>query len=105
MTSLSVGNNQHGTVLIAGGSVTNSGNTTSTNATAGRPARFLQTGGTYVGTGNLIIAPSGTGQAIGSVTGGTNIIGGIQLDQQLTSSRRMFDVILHCLARGDSAAA
>lgn len=31
------------------------------------------------------------------------LIGGIQLDQQLTSSRRMFEVIMHCLARGDSA--
>ena len=79
MTSLSVGNNAHGTALIAGGAVTNSGSTVSTNATAGRPARFLQTGGLYVGSGNLIIAPSGTGQTIGSVTGGTNIIGGIQL--------------------------
>lgn len=79
MTSLVVGNNAYGTTLIAGGAVTNTGSTTSTNATTGRPARFLQTGGLYVGSGNLIISPSGTAQAIGSITGGTNIIGGIQL--------------------------
>ena len=79
MTSLRVGNNAYGTVLIAGGVVTNSGSTTSTNATTGRPARFLQTGGLYVGSGDLIISPSGTAQAIGSITGGTNLIGGIQL--------------------------
>ena len=79
MTSLSVGNNAHGTVLIAGGNVTNSGNTISTNVTSGRPARFLQTGGLYVGSGTLFVSPSGGAQAIGSITGGTNIIGGIQL--------------------------
>lgn len=31
------------------------------------------------------------------------LIGGIQLDDQLTASRRMFDVILHCLTVGESA--
>ncbi len=31
------------------------------------------------------------------------LIGGIQLDPSLTASRRMFDVILRCLAVGDSA--
>lgn len=31
------------------------------------------------------------------------LVGGIQLGTDLTASRRMFDVILHCLAVGDSA--
>lgn len=30
------------------------------------------------------------------------LVGGIQLDPALTASRRMFDVVLHCLAVGDS---
>jgi phytoene dehydrogenase-like protein len=31
------------------------------------------------------------------------LVGGIQLDEQLTTSRRMFDVVMHCLAVGDSS--
>ncbi len=31
------------------------------------------------------------------------LVGGIQLDAQLSASRRMFDVVLHCLAVGSSA--
>ena len=31
------------------------------------------------------------------------LVGGIQLDADLTASRRMFDVVLHCLAVGSSA--
>lgn len=78
MTSLSVGNNAHGTALVAGGAVTNSGATIVTNATSGRPARFLQTGGIYVGGGVLAISPSGSGDAIASITGGTNFVAGLQ---------------------------
>ncbi len=79
-TNISVGNNAHGILYFVNGSITNSGNLTVRNSTQNRPARFLQTGGSYVTTaaGLAIMNPTGAGDVVYSVLGGTNQVGGIQ---------------------------
>ena len=78
-TSISVGNNAHGIMYLVNGIVTNSGAFTLKNATVNRPARFLQTGGLFVDADPNLISPtpSGTGDTVYTVTGGTNQIYGI----------------------------
>lgn len=78
-TSISVGNNAHGIMYLVNGTVTNSGAFTLKNSTVSRPARFLQTGGLFVNADPNLISPtpSGTGDTVYTVTGGTNQIYGI----------------------------
>ena len=78
-TSISVGNNAHGILYLVNGTVTNSGAFTLKNGTVSRPARFLQTGGLFVNADPNLISPtpSGTGDTVYTVTGGTNQIYGI----------------------------
>lgn len=86
MTSLSVGGasaNSFLTMLVAGGIVTNTGNTTvHLTGTASRPGRLLQTGGLFVTTDPNVVTMNPQGAAgvvtVYSVTGGTNIVGGFQ---------------------------
>jgi autotransporter-associated beta strand protein len=80
MTTLNVGTpaaNSHLTCFLGGGIVTNRGDMTVRQATSGRAARFLQTGGLFVGEGvnGARVGVTNAGQvAIFSVIGGTNII-------------------------------
>ncbi len=78
-TSISVGNNAHGILYLVNGTVTNSGAFTLKNGTVSRPARFLQTGGLFVNADPNLISPtpSGTGDTVYTVIGGTNQIYGI----------------------------
>ena len=80
-TSISVGNNAHGILYFLGGTITNAGNLTLRNGTVTRPARWLQVGGSYVttATGLAIMNPTGSGDVVYAVLGGTNQVGGIQL--------------------------
>jgi fibronectin-binding autotransporter adhesin len=93
MTGLAVGGsgaNSYLSMLVTGGTVTNTGGfIVHIINTAGRPARFLQTGGLFVtsytndlsqDTNIVFLSPSGAAgvTAIFSVTGGTNIAGGFQ---------------------------
>ena len=91
-TSLSVGNNAHGIIYLVNGTLTNSGTFTIKNATGTRPARFLQTGGLYVSTGTnvIVINPSGGGDTVYSVLGGTNYVGGIQLGVGVNAGTSFF---------------
>ena len=79
-TSISIGNNAHGILYLVGGVVTNTGNLTLKNSTVTRPARFLQTGGWFVDTDPSLVSlsPSGTGDTVYTVQGGTNVVGGFQ---------------------------
>ena len=84
ITSILLGNNAWGTMTVNGGVVSNTGNfTVQMISTTARPARFLQTGGTFVTTDPslVILNPSGAAaaQVVYSVTGGTNIVGGFQV--------------------------
>lgn len=74
MTSLLMDGNTHGTVWISGGAVTNAGTSELKNPTGSRPARFVQTGGLYVGGGVLTLTLLDN---YFSVTGGTNVLAGI----------------------------
>ncbi len=78
-TSISVGNNAHGIIFLAGGTVTNSGTLTLKNGTLTRPARFLQTGGLFVNIDPNTVLMQGAADSVYAVLGGTNIIGGVQL--------------------------
>ena len=78
MTSIALGNNAHGIIYQVNGIVTNSGTFTLQNATAARPARFLQTGGLFVTTDPNVVVMAGTATTVYSVLGGTNIVGGFQ---------------------------
>ena len=90
-TSISLGNNAHSIIFLINGFVTNSGNFIVKNATPTRPARFLQTGGFYTGTSvNAVsLAPTGNGDVVYSVLGGTNQVIGLQLGT-LTSAGTIF---------------
>ncbi len=79
-TSMSVGNNAHGIILLANGVVTNTGNLILTNATSTRPARFQQFNGIFVDTDPSTVNMNGTQDTVYSVVGGTNIVGGIQFN-------------------------
>ena len=81
-TSILLGNNAHGVILLANGIFTNTGAFTIRNGTVTRPARFLQTGGLFVESEpNLVLLnPTGTtGDTVYSVLGGTNLVPGILL--------------------------
>lgn len=81
MTSLRLGDNNFGTMLVGPGSVvTNSGAGTFRNTTAARPSRLLQTGGLFVTLGtNTLTVPVAAGAGVTfSVTGGTNYTTGFQ---------------------------
>lgn len=78
MTSLRIGNNAHGTVLVAGGVTTNTGGVFLANSTTTRAARYIQRGGFFVTQGSVTNGGSGSAQASYSVTGGTNLVGGIR---------------------------
>lgn len=83
MTNLNVGGsggNSYLSALIAGGVVTNVGNVLLNQVTSGRGSRLLQTGGLFVVPDPAIINPNPTTAGslnIFSVTGGTNITGGL----------------------------
>lgn len=83
MANLNVGGsggNSYLSTLIAGGVVTNTGNVLVSQATSGRGSRLLQTGGLLVVPDPAIINvnPTTAGSLnIFSVTGGTNIAGGL----------------------------
>ncbi len=83
MSSLNVGGgsgNSYLSAVIEGGVVTNTGNVSINQVTAGRSSRLLQTGGLFVVPDPGIVNINGTTPGavhILSVTGGTNILGGI----------------------------
>jgi rhamnogalacturonan endolyase len=83
MTNLNVGGaggNSYLTAWIDGGIVTNVGNVSLNQVTSGRGSRLLQTGGLFVVPDPGIINPNGTVAGalhFYSVTGGTNIVGGL----------------------------
>jgi len=83
MTSLNVGasgGNSFLTTLIAGGIVTNTGNVTINQGSSARGSRLLQTGGLFVVGGLANPNPTVSGSLnVYSVTGGTNIVGGVAL--------------------------
>ncbi len=79
-TSISVGNNAHGIVFVAGGIFTNTGNVRLTNNTLTRPARLLQTGGLFVTIDPSVVIMQGNADSVYAVLGGTNIIGGLQFN-------------------------
>jgi len=75
MTSLRLGDNNFGSMLVGPGAiVTNNGAGTFRNTTAARPSRLLQTGGLFVTLGtNTLTVPTAAGNGVVySVTGGTN---------------------------------
>ena len=83
MTSLDVGGtggDSFLTMLIADGTVTNTGAFTMRQKTAARASRFLQTGGLFVSTASGGVhfrgQPANNAIVIYSVTGGTNIVDG-----------------------------
>lgn len=83
MTSLNVGGNANSytTMFMPGGLVTNSGTFLIQESTSGRNARFIQTGGIFVNAEPNTINPDPAASgdiSIVSVTGGTNITGGLQ---------------------------
>ena len=83
MTNLNVGGsggNSFLSALIDGGVVTNFGSVLLNQVTAGRASRLVQMGGLFVVPDPGVINPNGTVAGaihIYSVTGGTNIVGGI----------------------------
>ncbi|HEY3761071.1 MAG TPA: polysaccharide lyase family protein [Verrucomicrobiae bacterium] len=83
MTNLNVGGsggNSYLSTLIAGGTVTNIGNVLVNQVTGGRGSRLLQTGGLFVIPDPAIINPNPSASGslnIVSITGGTNITGGL----------------------------
>ena len=83
MSNLNVGGpggNSYLSALIAGGVVTNFGNVSINQLTSGRGSRLLQTGGLFVVPDPAVINPNPTASGslnIFSVTGGTNITGGL----------------------------
>jgi autotransporter-associated beta strand protein len=84
MTNLNVGGGysaSYDTAYITGGTITNFGSVFLNNATAGRYSRLLQTGGLFVVPDPGVVNPNstvaGAVTAIYSVTGGTNIVGGL----------------------------
>ncbi len=86
MTNLNAGNSGQGnsslTVLIAGGIVTNVGNVYINQGTSGRGSRVLQTSGFFAIPDPGLINPDPTVSGslnIFSVTGGTNVSGGLFL--------------------------
>jgi fibronectin-binding autotransporter adhesin len=88
MTSLRLGNNNWASMLVSPGSVvTNSGTGLIRNATANRPARLLQTGGSYVTLGiQTMTVSTGTGNGTTfSITGGTNLLGGLRFGDTNTN--------------------
>ncbi|HSV28422.1 MAG TPA: autotransporter-associated beta strand repeat-containing protein, partial [Candidatus Omnitrophota bacterium] len=89
MTSLRLGNNNFASMLVSPGAiVTNTGNGTIRNTTAGRPSRLLQTGGLYVTLGTQTMTVS-TGTGAGttySITGGTNLMGGLRFGDTATAA-------------------
>ena len=82
MNSITLGNNNFGTILISSGAtVTNNGFFKIQNQTASRAPRLLQQGGMFVNLGIITNFPnvSSTANTTYSVTGGTNMVGGFQL--------------------------
>ena len=77
---MSVGNNAHGIIFVAGGVVTNTGTFIIKNGTATRPARFVQVGGTFVNADPNFVNMQGAADTVYTVLGGTNIIGGVQFN-------------------------
>jgi len=85
MTSLLIGNNSWGAMLIGpGATVTNSGDgRLKMNGTTGRPSRLFQSGGLFFTAGINYVSPSNNASAPAafSVTGGTNYSGGFQFGE------------------------
>jgi fibronectin-binding autotransporter adhesin len=79
MTSMAVGQNAWGAMIINSGTITNTGNGRMwMRDTAGRPSRMYQLGGLYVTAGNnYLVTSNGVSVATAfSVLGGTNYSGG-----------------------------
>ncbi len=80
MTGLDVGNGSSSflSAIIAGGIVTNKGSVLISQTTSARGSRLLQTGGLFVVTNLVNPNPTVSGSLnVYSVTGGTNIVGGV----------------------------
>ena len=77
-TSMSVGNNAHGIIFVAGGIITNGGTLTIKNATATRPARLSR----LAHSSPPIPMSSSCRErqhTVYAVLGGTNIVGGVMI--------------------------
>jgi len=89
MTSLLIGNNAWGAMLVRpGATVTNTGDgRIRMIATTARPARMYQTGGLYVTAGTNYLSPTNAAAAVVafSVTGGTNYSTGFQFGELINT--------------------
>ena len=93
MKGLNVGNGaaSYLSAMIAGGIVTNNGSVLINQATSARGSRLLQTGGLFVVTNLVNPNPVASGTLnIYSVTGGTNIVGGISFGYATSSAGNVY---------------
>ena len=78
MRGITLGNNAHGIIYLVNGLVTNNGTFTIQNNTATRPARFVQTGGTFVNTNTVTL--QGAADTVYAALGGTNSVAGFRFN-------------------------